>query len=120
MALSDKATHEKIVLLDELAMADTKTKKFFEVLQNLSLRPKNAKSTKGEKKAAKEVKKEKRPKSVLVVLSEKSDAIVRSARNIPRITVIRADSLNILDVVKHQFVLMPTNAVSVIEKTFVK
>lgn len=122
MSLSDKATHEKIMVLDKLEMTEAKTKKFFELLQNLSLRPKAIKTAKTESRAKSDekVKKEKRPKSVLVVLSGKSDLIVRAARNVPRITVIRADSLNIVDVVKHQFILLPVDALNVIEKTFVK
>ena len=123
MSLSDKAAHEKIVLIDQFVLPEVKTKKFFETLQALKLRSARAVSKSAEtneKKGDSAKKKVKRPMSVLVVLSEKSDAIVRAAKNIPRVTVIRANSLNIVDVVKHQYMLMGVDAVNVIEKTYVK
>ena len=115
MSLSDKAAHDKIMLLDQLTLSQAKTKKFFETLQALQLRPARAMA-----KTETKEKKRKQPMSVLVVLPKKSDAIVRAAKNIPRVTVIRANSLNIVDVVKHQYLLMGVDAIGVIEKTFVK
>ena len=121
--LSKKMKDSEILFVDSLSLPEVKTKKFFETLQALKLRSARAvsKSTEtNEKKGDSAKKKVKRPMSVLVVLSEKSDAIVRAAKNIPRVTVIRANSLNIVDVVKHQYILMGVDAVNVIENTYVK
>jgi len=119
MTLSDKAAHEKIILVDKLELTEPKTKKFYAILQNLQLRTKKEKR-KGEAKkeaAAAPVKKE---KGILLVLPKKEDRIERAARNIPALTVIAANSLNLVDVLKKQYVLMPLDSLSVIEKTYVK
>ena len=44
--------------------------------------------------------------------------VVKSARNIPGVTVISADSLNVLAVLNHQYLLMPVQSLEKIEQTF--
>ena len=39
---------------------------------------------------------------MLLVLSEKDDAVIRSARNIPGVTVLPVDGLNVYDILKHR------------------
>lgn len=123
MSLSDKANNQKIVLLEDLKLDEAKTKKFFAILQNLNLRAKPAKVAK------KEVKKEDGPKTkakqtklkkVLLVLPNKDEAVYRAASNISGLEIIAANSLNIIDVINSQYLLMPVAAVEKIEKTFVK
>ncbi|MBI3291151.1 50S ribosomal protein L4 [Candidatus Falkowbacteria bacterium] len=135
MSLSDKASNEKIIFIDNLDLAEAKTKKFFEILQNLKLRPeiKKTKKTVGSVQDKQEIKKiikkeeakkklEKKPKekikSVLVVLPKKDEKVKRAGNNIPRLVTILADSLNVVDVVKSQYILMPVDAVAEIKKTF--
>ena len=126
MGLSDKAAHDNLILLDDLSMAEAKTKKFFEILQNLQLRKKPVKA--GVKAATKKSDKtseatkptSSRATSVLVVLPAKDEKITRAVRNIPRAETILADSLNVVEVVKHHKILMSLAAIEVIKKTFVK
>lgn len=123
MSLSDKAINEKIILLDKLELEQAKTKKFFEILQNVNLREKKAKkkstTSKDEKNDKDKIEKKAKPKkvkSVLLVLSKKAENIQRAAKNIPRLITAQASSLNILDILKHQYLLMPLDSIAEIEK----
>lgn len=129
MSLSDKAANQKIILLDKMSLEEAKTKKFFEILQNLKLREKKEKKKTAKKEEGKEKeknkksKKEKAPKlkikRVLIVLPKKDEKVIRAAKNISRVETIQANSLNVLDLVKAQYLLMPVDSVSEIEKTFI-
>ncbi len=125
MGLTDKAASQKIILVDELNLPEIKTKKFFNVLQNLDLREKKLKKSPKTKvtkdKKAKEEKIQKtKEKRILLVLSGKDEKITKSARNIDRLKVLSANSLNVLDVLRCQYILMPVKALKVIEETFLK
>ena len=143
MGLSDKAAHDNVILLDTLAIKEAKTKNFFEILQNLELRNKSVKKTakvetksakdgsaptgvashrtSGGKKDDKDIKvgSGKKLTSILVVLPKKDEKIRRAAHNIVRVNTILADSLNVVDVVKSQKLLIPVDSIEVIQKTFV-
>lgn len=79
MSLSDKAMADRLVVVDKIALDKAKTKAFATVMSKL---PKQ--------------------KSSLVILPSTDQTLIRAGRNIPGVTFIRADSLNVLDVVKHQ------------------
>jgi len=124
MTLSDKAANKNIILLDQLTLDEAKTKIFFKILQSLKLRSTKVAKSKDDKKVkkgGKRVKAEKsKEKSILVVLPSKDESINRSARNIPMVKTINAKSLNVYDVLKYQYLLMPVGAIEIIKKTFVK
>lgn len=123
MVLSDKAAQQKIILLDKLELEQAKTKNFFAILQNLKLRigKEKKKVVKKEEKADKKekIKKTKEP-TILVVLPNKEERVQRAARNISRLATAQANSLNVLDTLRHQYLLMPVDSIQVIEKTFIK
>ncbi len=123
MGLSDKAAHSRIVLLDALTLSESKTKQVYTILQNLKLRPLSAKKTKVAKvetEDASVAKKKGNPPRVLVILPQKDEKIYKALRNITRVDLILANSLNIADVVKAHYLVMPEASIPVIEKTFVK
>ncbi|MFA5021642.1 MAG: 50S ribosomal protein L4 [Patescibacteria group bacterium] len=121
MTLSDKALNEKIVLVDKLELEQVKTKKFFEILKNLNLRDKKKIAKKKDESSDKKPKEKKKPaKKVLVVLPKQDLKLWRAARNIDRLDMILADSLNVLDVLHANYLLLPVESLAVIEKTFVK
>jgi len=103
MALSSKIKDQEMILLDKLEIAEAKTKQMVEVINNLK------------KKIKKDL-----DKGTLIVLVERESKIVRATRNIPKIKVIRADSLSVLDVLSCKYLLMPQGAIEVIKKTYVK
>jgi len=59
-------------------------------------------------------------KGTLIVLPEKDEKISRASRNISKIKVIRADNLNVLSVLSHQYlmILTPQDAIKVIRETY--
>lgn len=137
MGLSDKATHDNIILVDKLNLEESKTKKFFEILQNLELREKKIGQKKGQsaiKKSAPKkfdkaqakdqtklkAKAKTKNKSILVILPKKDQKLQRASKNIPRVNTILADSLNVFDLIKNQKLLIPVDSIEKISKTFVK
>jgi len=96
MTLTDKVSQKRFILVETLT-ADGKTKSMSQLLKKLPI-----------------------GKSVLLVLAGKNDSAVRATRNLPRVASIRADSLNVYDVMKRDTIVAPVDAVSVIEKTYLK
>jgi len=97
MALSSKVKDNELILLDKLEIKEPKTKILAEALGNIL---------------------KKRPQSVLIVIPKRDENIIRANRNIPYTKIIRADSLNILDLLSFKYLLMPKETIKVIEKTY--
>jgi len=95
MALSGKAASQQVVLVEGLKLEQPKTKLFAGILKKLPV-----------------------GKTSLVVLAGNTAPLIRASRNIPGVTPIRADSLNVLDVVKHASLVLPVEAVELIERTY--
>jgi large subunit ribosomal protein L4 len=96
-ALSAKAAEGQIVVLDELTMDEIKTKAMAEVLQGLV----------GED-------------SVLVLLAEANEVVEKSTRNLPQAKMLRANYLNIRDLLGQQRLLMPLDSLEVIQSYLAK
>jgi len=125
MSLTDKALAEKIVLVDKFEFSEAKTKKFFEILTNLKLRDQKVKTTESKKdsktsKEKKEKSKKSKVKTILLVLPKKDEKVERAAKNISNLEIIRANSLNVLEILKQEYLLLPVDSLEVIQKTFVK
>ena len=135
MSLSDKIDNQKIILLDKLELSKIKTKKILAVLQALNLRKVKSEEkmkkeivaeenvrerTKGKKVENKSKIRKKKKKSVLIILPSSDEKVVRSACNLSRVETIRADSLNVYDILRHEYLLMPLEAVKKIEETYLK
>lgn len=87
--LSGKLSDGEITVIDELIIEKPRTKDMISILKNLGLE--------GEK--------------TLIVLPEKNENVMLSARNIPGITVKRASDLNPYEVAVHKRLLMTKQAV---------
>lgn len=99
MVLSSKVKDKELILVDKLRLAKTKTKEMIRVLNNL---------LKGSKE------------TLLVATAGKNEAVVRANRNIPSTKTIRADSLNVVDLLSYKYLLMPKEAVKIIKETYLK
>lgn len=95
MTLSDKVASERLVLLDKFEVAAIKTKAFATIMKKLPVKG-----------------------SVLLVLAAKDPNIEKSARNIQDVTTILGNSLNVIDVMNHKYLVMPQQSIDVIEKTY--
>ncbi len=87
--LSRKASEGEVKIIDELNLADQKTKSFAGILKNFF---------------------ETRT-SLLVVPGKENKTVTRAARNIPKTKVTLADSLNISDCLNHKNIFFEKEAV---------
>jgi large subunit ribosomal protein L4 len=91
-ALSVKALDNQIVVLDALQLGASKTKDMVTVLANLGLTDR-----------------------VLLLLPQRDETVEKSARNLPQVTTLRASYLNVRDLLRHDTVVMPVEALQVVE-----
>ena len=91
-ALSVKAAESQVVLLDALEMNEPKTKEMLRILQNLGV-----------------------DSSALILLPQRDETILRSVRNLPRVRTLVAQYLNVRDLLKFEYVLVPLASLEVIE-----
>ena len=91
--LSQKVIDNDLVVVDAFNFDAPKTKEFAEVLNKLDVNTK-----------------------VLVVLEDGNDFTALSARNLPNVTVVPADGINVLDVVGNQKLILTQAALSKIEE----
>jgi large subunit ribosomal protein L4 len=93
--LSDKAANGRLVLVDELSLADSHTKTMLGVLEALGTHRKTLVATNGVDKA-----------------------VVLASRNIPSVKTLPANLLNVQDLVTHDTLIMPLAAARLAEETF--
>ncbi|MCY9092045.1 50S ribosomal protein L4 [Bacillus mojavensis] len=91
--LSSKVNDNNIIVLEDLTLDTAKTKEMAAILKGLSV----------EKKA-------------LIVTADANEAVALSARNIPGVTVVEANGINVLDVVSHEKLLITKAAVEKVEE----
>ncbi len=97
MTLTDKVNENTFVAVDKLELPEIKTKNLFNILNKLPL---------------------KKAKSILVILPEKNETVIKSAKNLPEVKTIIADSLNIIDILKHEYLLVDKSGVKKIIETY--
>jgi len=91
-ALSIKAAQKEVVVLDELKMERPKTKEMVATLERLVGQA-----------------------SVLILLAESNEAIEKSARNLPDAKTLRANYLNVRDLLGYERLIMPLGALEIIQ-----
>lgn len=97
MVLSDKAAHEKLLILEAVAFSAPKTKHFATMLKKF---PPAKKS--------------------LFVLPTSDQSVIRAGRNIPGVRFLGATSLNVVDILKAQYLVVLKDALPVISATYAK
>ena len=103
MALSSKVRDNEMILLDKLEIVEIKTKAMTDILNNLKNNLKKDLT-----------------KSVLIVLPKTDLNIICANNNIPKTKTIRADSLNVLDVLNYKYFLILQDSIDIIKKTYTK
>ena len=98
MALSDKARGKKIVVVDKLELSEAKTKALVEAVAKLP----------------------NRDQKTLIAMSKKDTKIVMAAKNVPTLKTIAANSLNIVDLLNYQFLLITEKGLKTVEETYLK
>ncbi len=93
-ALTSRVAADKMYVLESLSFDEIKTKKMAAVLANLKLN------------------------KALVVLGEKNDNVLLSARNIPTVRTALFNTINVYDIVKYDSLVITKDAVAKIEEVY--
>lgn len=94
-ALSDKAANGRLFLMDELTFEEPRTKDMEALLEALPI-----------------------TRNILALLPERDENVILSARNIHRIKVGHVDSINVVELLKYDVLLLPTASVDAIVERF--
>lgn len=92
MALTDKLKKEKLIIIDEFNLDEIKTKKLYEILKKFSLT------------------------NVLIVTDKYDEVLDKSSRNIERTKLLRAEGINVYDILRHKHLLFVEPALEIIEE----
>jgi len=91
-ALSQRFQEANVKFLDRLAFEKISTKAMSGIIQGLSLT------------------------KPLFVVAEKDETVEKSARNIPHVKVLRAEGLNVYDIIRHEQFVTTLDALKRIEE----
>lgn len=94
-ALSSKVSESNIIVLDDIDFSEIKTKNMVELLNNLKL-----------------------DTNALIVLGDKNENVVRSAKNIPTVKTAYVNTINVYDIVKYKKFIVTKDAVEKIEEVY--
>lgn len=92
VALSDKLNEQKLTVMRGFDLSQIKTKAFVEVLRRFAT------------------------DDVLIVTAEPDQNLEKSSRNVPKIKVLRAEGLNVYDILRHERLFLLEPAVARIEE----
>ena len=92
--LTSKVNESNFIVLDELKLAEIKTKQIKAVLDNLKV------------------------EKALIVTKEKDDVVVKSANNLPKVATTALNNINVYDILKYDTVVVTSEAVAAIEEVY--
>jgi large subunit ribosomal protein L4 len=94
-ALSSKVIDNNVMVLDEINFSEIKTKNMVNVLNNLKLET-----------------------NALIVLGDKNENVVRSAKNIPNVKTAYVNTINVYDILKYNKFIVTKEAAAKIEEVY--
>jgi len=94
-ALSLKNRENKIIVVDKLELEEPKTKIMAQALNELKVT------------------------SALIVIAQSDEKIERSARNLPRVKVLRVEGLNVYDLLCYEHLILTEGALKLLEERLV-
>ncbi|HDL89849.1 MAG TPA: 50S ribosomal protein L4, partial [Thermodesulforhabdus norvegica] len=92
MALSQKLRDSELTVLDELKLDRIKTRDFVGILRRFQW------------------------DKPLVVIPEKDEVLEKSARNVPRVKVLRSEGLNVYDILNYHHLVLTRGSIQKIEE----
>jgi large subunit ribosomal protein L4 len=95
-ALSDKVANEKLIVLTDLSIEAPRTKDMLAILDKLPLEGKR----------------------VLMMLPQRDENVILSIRNIPTAKAQHVSSINVVELLKHDCLIMPVKTVRWLEMVF--
>jgi len=94
-ALSLKNRDGKIIVLDKLEMAEAKTKLMRKILEDLQI------------------------KNALILIPQSDEKVERSARNLHTVKVLRAEGLNVYDLLRYEHLILTEESLRLLEERLV-
>ena len=94
-ALSYKVEENEIIILDELNVKTPKTKDMIKLLNDI-----------------------KAPKKTLIVVDELTDNLILATRNIPKVELLEASEINVLDIIGADGLVITKKALEMIEEAY--
>ncbi|EKD33078.1 MAG: 50S ribosomal protein L4 [uncultured bacterium] len=99
MSLTDKLRDDRFVVVDTMSIPEAKTKMFASMLAKLPVT---------------------KSKKMLVIVNSSDIATKRAGKNIPKVSLISANSLNVRDIVNNDYLIVSKDGVELIERTYAK
>lgn len=96
MALSERVKEKRILIIDKLNFMHAKTKDAYAFINNLPIQS----------------------GSILIILAKNDINARLSLRNLEYVKILLADSLNVIDLVSHDWILIDKDALEIIDKTY--
>jgi len=94
-ALTAKAVEQRLIVVDELRVSAPKTKEMVAILEQLAI-----------------------PSSALILLAERDEDLEKAARNLPLVKTLPVQALNLADLLKYDYLVVPTAALAAIQEAF--
>ena len=92
-AISYKVTEKNLIVLDKLELSETKTKSAIEIMKNI----------KAEEKS-------------LIIVNAIDENIILSFRNVPRVKIVKATSINTMEIMNTKKVIIVEDALKTVEE----
>ncbi len=96
-AIASKVAENKLIVIDDLTLAEPKTKLMSALLETLGVQEKT-----------------------LVLIKNENKNLTLAARNIPTVKVLRMDNINVFDVLKYQYLLTTQDALNAMQEVYGK
>lgn len=114
--LSDKAANGKMLILDEIVLKDAKTKEVSTICKALKL-DKKFHTVVNEK--GKEVQKESKAEAkILLVVTDKDEAVVRAGGNLPYLKIVPSSQISTYDIMVSDKCVLTLDAIKKIEEAY--
>lgn len=92
MALADKFKTGQLFVVDNIHLEEISTGKLFEVLKNFDVN------------------------NALIVTEREDENLEKSSRNIKKVKLLRAEGLNVYDILRHEYLLFIEGALGIVEE----
>jgi len=96
-ALASKVADNRLILIDNLNLAEPKTKLVSSLLETLGVQ-----------------------ENALVLIKAENKNLTLAARNIPSVKVIRTDNINVYDLLKYRFLIATQDALNAMQEVYGK
>ena len=96
-AIASKVAENKLIVIDNLNLAEPKTKLMSALLENLGVQ-----------------------ENALVLIKDENKNLTLAARNIPTVKVLRMGNINVYDVLKYRYLLTTQDALTVMQEAYGK